>query len=357
MARRILHRTALLALWLLFVLALLELAGFFYFHLEVSKPAGGYAYPSAMFVAKPGVEYGLRPGFQGKFDGVAFCDIPIEINAAGYRDVAFAPKRSDALRVAVLGDSVVFGAGVAAQERFTDLLRGFTLAGDRAVELLNLGVNSYTFGHYLTQAEQGFDGLEPDAVLIGFTLNDCEELDSSWPRQLVLSDTPPGPEAPLKYRIRRALGSSYAGRFLRDLRDKLVLATMKLDEREAYHTKWMRRSNERWRDPAVQQATRTRLRRMQALLETRHLPVLVLVFPEFNDVRRPEAFDFARRTVLGMLAELRLPVCDPYPAFARAPDPAVLFLANDSVHYTPAGHRIIADQLAACLRESAWGRR
>ena len=56
-----------------------------------------------------------------------------------------------------------------------------------------------------------------------------------------------------------------------------------------------------------------------------------------------------------MLADLRVPVCDPYSAFAKVPDPSALFLTNDSVHYTPAGHRIVADTLAACLRNSGWG--
>jgi lysophospholipase L1-like esterase len=300
------------------------------------------------------VEYALRPGFQGKFDGVAFFNIPIEINAAGFRDVPFGPKQPNTLRIAVLGDSVVFGAGTAVEDRFTDLLRGRAAVGGKPAELLNMGVNSYAFVHYLAEVERNFEGLAPDAVVIGFTLNDHQGFGSAWPRKVVLADELQGPNATPEQRIRRALATSYAGRFLTDLRDKLMLATMERDEREAYHTKWMRKTNEQWSSPNVQRAMRQKLERMQTLLGVRRLPVMYLLFPELNDVTQPEAYGYARRTVLAMLADLKLPVCDPYPAFAKAPDPKALFLVNDSVHFTPAGHRVIADALAACLRGAPW---
>jgi hypothetical protein len=158
----------------------------------------------------------------------------------------------------------------------------------------------------------------------------------------------------LNERIRTELASSYAGRFLTDLRDKVVLATMERDESEAYHTKWMRRSVEQWSQPNVQKGMREKLARMQTLLAEKHLPVIYLVFPELNDVRQPEQFGFARTTILQMLAEQHIPVCDPYPAFRQAADPGSLFLPNDSVHYTPTGHRIIAATLSACLKNSGW---
>jgi lysophospholipase L1-like esterase len=355
MARRLLRKSLLVTLWLAFIGSLVELTGFVYFTLEVSKPAGGYGYPREMFVPLDKVEYGYRPNFRGTFEGVAYFNIPIAINATGFRDVPFAPKRPGTLRIAVLGDSVVFGAGVAAQDRFTDLLRGFTPPGGRPTELLNLGVNSYAFVHYLGQVERNFEGLHPDAVVLGFTLNDYQPFDSAWPRRVVRAAEPPGPHPTLERRVSRLLGNSYAGRFLTDLRDKLMLAAMGLDEREAYHTKWMRRSVEQWSQPDVQARMQQELVQMQARLAERRLPVIYLLFPELNDVRHPGTFGLARKTILGMLTELRIPVCDPYPAFAGAPDPGALFLVNDSVHYTPAGHRILADTLAACLRDAGWG--
>src|SRR5690242_6706749 len=129
MGRWILRKLLLTGAWLVFIFLLVEITGFVYFHLDIAKPAGGYGYPKAMFIAQDKVEYGLRPGFQGKFDGVAFFNIPIEINATGFRDVPFGPKSSERLRVAVLGDSVVFGAGAEAKDRFTDLLRGKVTIG------------------------------------------------------------------------------------------------------------------------------------------------------------------------------------------------------------------------------------
>lgn len=355
--RWMLRKAALTALWLAFVFLLIQLTGFIYFKLDVSKPIGGYGYPRELFVPLDKVEYGMRPNFRGFFDGVAFYNIPIEINATGFRDVPFGPKPAGTVRIAVLGDSVVFGAGVAAQDRFTDQLRGMALPGGKPAELLNLGVNSYAFVHYLGQVERNFEGLDPDAVVLGLTLNDYQDFSSAWPRQIVQAQDPPGPHPTLERRVRRWLGTSPGGRVLTDLRDKLMLAMMEHDQREAYHTKWMRKSVEEWARPAVQASMRERLARMQGILAERRLPVLYLVFPELNDVEHPGQFGLARTTILGLLAEMHIPACDPYPAFAKAPNPAALFLASDSVHFTPAGHRIVADTLAACLRETGWGSR
>ncbi len=353
--RWLLRKAALVTVWIVFVFLLIQLTGFIYFKLEVSKPIGGYGYPRELFVPLDKVEYGLRPGFQGNFDGVAFYDIPIHINASGFRDAPFGPKQAGTLRIAVLGDSVVFGAGVAAQDRFTERLRGLSLAGGKTGEFLNLGVNSYAFVHYLGQVERNFEGLDPDAVVLGFTLNDYQNFNSAWPRQIVQTQDPPGPHPTVERQLRRWLAASPGGRFLTDLRDKVMLAWMEHDEREAYHTKWMRKSLEQWARPDVQARMRERLVRMQALLAQRRLPVVFLVFPELNDVEHPDQFGLARKTILGLLAELRLPACDPFPIFARAPNPSALFLANDSVHFSPAGHQILANTLAACLREAAWG--
>jgi hypothetical protein len=94
------------------------------------------------------------------------------------------------------------------------------------------------------------------------------------------------------------------------------------------------------------------LLQMQEVLARKQLAAIYLLFPELDDVQHPGQFALPRQTVSRLLAELKLPLCDPYPDFAGAPDPAALFLPGDSVHFTPAGQRIVAERLASCLRST-----
>ena len=57
--------------------------------------------------------------------------------------------------------------------------------------------------------------------------------------------------------------------------------------------------------------------------------------------------------VLELMQGRGFAVCDPYADFAAQPDPSRLFLAHDSVHYSPAGHRLMCDAVRRCLGD--WG--
>lgn len=117
------RRLVLVLVWLVFVFLLLELAGFVFYKLEVSKPVSGYGYPAGLIVAHPQLGYSYQPHYSGHFKGTAYQDIPIEINAQGFRDADFSAASGDGERVAVLGDSVVFGAGVSAKRSLYGLSR------------------------------------------------------------------------------------------------------------------------------------------------------------------------------------------------------------------------------------------
>lgn len=137
-------------LWLIYVVVLLQLAVWIYFKLPSTKPIGGYGYPRELFIARPGVGYGYKPDYKGFFSGGDFNDITIDINQDGFRDKEFSPKPPETQRILFLGDSVVFGAGVQREERFTSLLEESVEIGKniKSLEVLNLGVNAYAYRHY-----------------------------------------------------------------------------------------------------------------------------------------------------------------------------------------------------------------
>jgi hypothetical protein len=349
-------RLFLFGVWLAFVALLLQLAGWVYFSIGNAKPIEGYGYPAGLFVPHPTLDFAYRPGFSGLFKGAGYRDIPIEINDLGFRDAPFGEPSAGPARIAFLGDSVVFGAGVRVEDRFTECLEAadpVQAHGRPAPSILNLGVNSYSFGHYLALAELDFLGLEPSAVVVGLTLNDFAPMEEAGPA-VRLRRHAEGVHTPhWLARIKDRLGGTYAGRFLSELRTRVRYALMNADKREEYHTKWMRTVVAAWEQPQTRAEFAAQLDRLAALTDAAGLPLGFVLFPELNDVLDPDRFSGPRTALLGLLEARDLPVCDPYADFARQPEPQSLFLVHDGVHYSPAGHRLVCAAVRRCLDD--WG--
>jgi hypothetical protein len=91
-------------------------------------------------------------------------DYTIDINSLGLRDREIdVPKRPGVKRVLVLGDSFVFGAGVEAQWRMTDVM-------DRAlgddVEVINAGVSGWGTDQEVINYETSLRKLDADVVVL-----------------------------------------------------------------------------------------------------------------------------------------------------------------------------------------------
>ncbi len=110
---------------------------------------------------------------------VAWPDAPgtwedrLSTNAAGFRDAAHADvKAPGAYRVAVLGDSFIFGSGVRQDAILTRRLA--TRLGP-GFEIVNLGVPGYGTDQELLTLRRWGRKLSPDLVLLGFFWNDVME--------------------------------------------------------------------------------------------------------------------------------------------------------------------------------------
>ena len=93
-------------------------------------------------------------------------------NAWGFRDVNHAVKAAGVTRVAVLGDSFVFGSGVTQDEPVTTRLQA--LLGP-SFDVINLGVPGYGTDQALLTLRRWGPRLKPDIVLAGFFWNDVME--------------------------------------------------------------------------------------------------------------------------------------------------------------------------------------
>jgi hypothetical protein len=344
------RRLVMALVWLVFVFLLLQLAGFVFYQFVISRPISGYGYPTGLEVPHPQLGYHYQPEFSAHFKGTAYQHILIETNAQGFRDADFAAQPDEGLRVAVLGDSVVLGPGVEAEERFTHCLDDpTTTSAEQDWRILNLGVHAYSFGHYVTLAELDFLGTEPDAVLLGITLNDFAPMQSVGPARRARRQAEGLHKPVWVARIQARIGRTYAARFLDELDTRIRYALLSADEREAYHTTWMRTVVDAWKLDENRERFAERLDQFTDAVSQRGLPLGFVLFPELNDLRDPQVFDGPRQQVRAMLEARDLDYCDPYDDFARQSDLESLFLVRDSVHYTPRGHQLLCEAIERCL--------
>ena len=324
------------------VLAALEGTARIY-RLFIAAPSVEYGYPKGLYTWDPCCEYRYTPGFRGFFEGRLYDQVPIRINSSGYRDEEFTRAHPpDARRVAFLGDSVSVGAGVRAEDRFSDRLRGRVVAA-RRLETLNFAVNSYTSWHYAQQTRAVLPDYAPDLVVVGLCLNDVERKEESWPRKHVAA--PDG---------------SFVGRYMQPggrrprLRELSALASLlwELDTRWRNRDPWrvwMHHLGGEWQDAAARAELRANLVAIRDENGRAGRDLVVLLMPEAHDLADPAHYDAPRRAALEMLDELGIPHIDLFEAFHRESDLAALFLPGDSVHFSPRGHARAADVLAAWL--------
>lgn len=124
--------------------------------------------------------YDLTPGATGRHPGG---EVEYTIAAHGFRDRERVPERKNgAYRIAILGDSVTFGYGVAQEEGFVarlEALFGRELPGEgraaRGVEVLNFGVSGYNPFNEAKLLDVILSTYRPDLVLVQFCINDLND--------------------------------------------------------------------------------------------------------------------------------------------------------------------------------------
>lgn len=117
---------------------------------------------------KPAVE---APHFSGEYNVI------VKQNSHGMRDKEYKKKKSrDKYRIAVTGDSFVWGYGVNNDEIFTEVLEKKLGSG---FEILNFGVSGYGTDQELLQFKSKILEFEPDMLIVSFYNNDIENIISS----------------------------------------------------------------------------------------------------------------------------------------------------------------------------------
>jgi hypothetical protein len=255
------------------------------------------------------------------------------LNSRGYRDLERSVQKAAGVRrVLALGDSFAWGVGVELEDAWPQRLeRGLGRRGEpwEVVSLAKPGLN--TVDHLALLETEGF-AYGPDAVLLGFVLNDSEDSSSAEARRAAEWSTPRYPPALLWDR----------SAFYRFVGVRLH-ATSQNRRRIAGFRSMYDDAAPGWI------ATRKALKTMGALCRERGVPLVVAVFPLLGnplDERYP--FEALHARVSQAAAESGAKVVNLLPAYRGLRWDLLVVDGAADEHPNEIGHRIAARVL---LRE------
>ena len=257
-----------------------------------------------------------------------------ENNTRGYRDLERAlAKPAGTRRLLSMGDSFAWGAGIQLEDAYPQrLARSLTRRRRESWEVVNLALPGMgTVDHAVQLADEGF-AYQPDVVLLGYVLNDCEDDAAGEARRaadwLVGGGPSPSP-----------LDSS---------------ALLRLIRRRIWATKENRRRISGYRSLYEEAAPgwvagRAALERMGRLCRERGVPWVVAIFPLFgNPLDDSYPFGEIHQKVSYAASKAGARVVDLLPVYRGLRSDLLVVDGADDEHPNEIAHRIAA---GALLRE------
>jgi lysophospholipase L1-like esterase len=321
----------------------------------------------ALFVPDPAIGYRLQPNARVRFVTAEF-DTQINVNGQGVRDDEWiGAKPANERRIVILGDSLVLSVQVDARQTFCKLLedRLNRDSGGLRYRVINAGVQGYGPVEELLFLRHVALRFQPDLVVETiFVGNDAEEAVGSAPRLHARPTTEVLTET-LIAQMRRTVRRSMV---LQIARLRVLSVTGRFSGRgappeaplQSYAEHPVARIDEGLRitrdcvkamiDEAAAVGARTMVMLMPARFQVND--------EDYGNLRQVvEAAggklvrDAANARFDQALAPLGVPRLDVLPAL-RAAGPEVFFL--QTVHLTPRGHEVVAEQLEAFIRRQGF---
>jgi lysophospholipase L1-like esterase len=309
--------------------------------------------PPGLYIADEAMGYRHRPGYRGFLANVVEYNTRVEINELGLRGP---PVRNepDGARIVMLGDSMVFGQGVEADQSIAGRLQARLNEYGLRVEVLNAGVRGYGTIHEAAWLRTYGAQLAPKIVVLGVFLgNDIQ--DNATPMQdsggmLLPPQTWHTPLTRYLFthsHLYRALRAAWLNLTLRAGAEQMAYLTANYGDANAAKA-------ERVTAQALDEVVHV-TQELNAALIALLIPDGLQVEPtragEFDEIRRsnPELhLDLTRpnRVFTKLLSERDIPTVDLTPAFkAQVKEAAPLYLPLDG-HLNASGHQFAADLLA-----------
>jgi lysophospholipase L1-like esterase len=289
-------------------------------------------------VVPVGLRFKMRPGHSLRVPE-RYGDVLYRINRAGYRDGEPRPGRR---RIVVLGDSVSFGLGARQEKIWPALLeQQLERARREPREVENLAIWAYDTEQEAAALREDGLALRPELVIVQFYMNDFSIAQPS-------AGSPPAPPTlgqrltALKnrvlyssalYRRLHQAGAGLAFLLVHDVRRRHFPET--LNDAEPRGQSAMLRATPDDADVAAFRA----LREIRNLARGHGARLLVVLSPDEVQLFSTR-FDLINRRFAAFCRREGIALLDPLPVYRAAPERLDLYY--DGVHYSPAGHALLA---------------
>lgn len=310
-------------------------------------------HPAGMYVLDDAVGYALRPGFRGTLERAEFAAV-FTTDERGLRTTT--PRPADPrLRILAIGDSQTFGFGVADSSTYASRLA--LLLGERGVEdaeVMNAGVPGYGTADQRSFLRARGAALAPDIVLLQFLpVNDFAESRTPAAQWAALDD------GMLAHRDPASEPLSAFARLRGWQKRNSHLATLVSENLGwlAMRAGWMPdRGGLLGENFTAQDAERVQrlIAEIATIADGLGARLLVLYTTSKAHVIGDAYVEPPSRTVIETAAEAAgIPWLDVTPALRDRDDRLELFFRLDG-HWSAAGHRAIAEIVAAELDRLGW---
>jgi glycosyltransferase involved in cell wall biosynthesis/lysophospholipase L1-like esterase len=285
--------------------------------------------------------YEFRPLSSGR----SFRGIRYHINEAGQRDEPWSPPgRPDRIRVAILGDSVTMGYGVQAMAAYPQVLEAVLngLGRGDPVGVMNFGINGYNTIQETLLLEERVLARRPGVVVLGVTGNDFEA--AIAPKVIRYGELfEPGSSrvpAGLK-RVLRRFGLYWF------VSHRLA----RLQHGEPRYRSGSVSAEQAAADARVWTSYQRVLERFLASAGAARVPVLICYLPGLAELSGAADYDGFRARLAAFFGERGVRFLDLTETLRReGASPRALFLPMDPVHFSPEGHRLVAQAISEAMQ-------
>lgn len=275
-----------------------------------------YATAIKRIAADPAVGHEHTPGTSAHLMGH-----DVIINARGWRSREVAAEApAGATRIMMLGDSIVFGWGVAQDKTMSaELERNLAEGGFGPAEVINTGVGNYNTAMETAAFLSAGAGLKPDIVVLNYFINDAEPTPSY---------------APVPWYATRFYAYAVSGGAW-DIFKRTLLGG---PEWKAYYANLYTKDQPGW---AVAQDS---IRRIAAFCREHGIRLVMTNIPELRELN-PYPFAAVSAELAALASSEGIEYLDFLPALAVAP-PASLWVTVPDPHPNAKAHALMARALA-----------
>lgn len=274
--------------------------------------------------------------------------VEYRLNSHRFRDEEVGPKRAGVRRVVVMGDSFTEGQGVKERDTYARRLEGLLNAVEpRVWEVRNCARRATDFPALFDLFEEALE-YEPDILVYGMVLNDCQRSPSFEARQSYLNDWITD-QAHRTDPERTGLGF-FASRALALVKERTGSYRIGRESTLWYRDMYGEANSEGW------EKTRGHIREMNRRMRERGGAFLVVLWPLLVGIEGGYPFEAVHQRLEGFFADAGIPHRDLLPVL-KGHSSESLWVYPVDMHPNEIAHQLAAAHIAPAVREVARGER